>query len=70
MDNAMTIVDLTDEQLEIVSGGSYYNGVNINVATPININVSPTVNVALFSRNVTQSGASANLQNFSWQHIR
>jgi len=70
MNNNMTTLELTDEQLEIISGGAYYNGVNINIATPININVSPTVNLALFSKNITQSGASASLHNFSWQNIR
>jgi len=72
MNNDMNLVELTDEQLESVSGGTWssHHGVNINVATPVNINVSPTVNVALFSENVYQSGANANLQNYSWQDIR
>ena len=72
MNNDMNIVELTDEQLESVSGGTWvsHHGVNINVATPVNINVSPTINLALFSDNVSQSGASANQQIYSWQGIR
>jgi len=72
MNDDKNVVELTDEQLESVSGGTWvsHHGVNINVATPVNINVSPTVNLALFSENVSQSGANANLQNYSWQGIR
>jgi hypothetical protein len=75
MNNDMNIVELTDEQLESVSGGTWVShhgvgNVNINIATPVNIDVSPTINLALFSKNVSQSGANANLQNYSWQGIR
>jgi hypothetical protein len=69
MNSDMNMVELADEQLESVNGGGYGHGVNINIATPVNINVSPTVNLALFSQNVRQSGANANLQNYSWQGI-
>jgi hypothetical protein len=72
MSNDKNIVELTEEQLESVSGGTWgsHHGVNINVATPVNIDVSPTINLALFSQNVKQSGANAYLQNYSWQGIR
>jgi hypothetical protein len=72
MNNEMTTIELTDEQLEGVSGGTNFSkhGVNVNIDVPLNINVSPTVNLALFSENVRQSGANVNLQNFSWQNIR
>ena len=72
MNNDMTTIELSDEQLEIVSGGTNFSehGVNVNIDVPLNINVSPTVNVALFSQNVRQSGADVDLQNSSWQNIR
>jgi hypothetical protein len=71
MNNDMTTIELTDEQLEIVSGGTNFSehGVNVNIDVPLNINVSPTVNLALFSQNVRQSGANVDLQNSSWQNI-
>jgi len=71
MNNDMTTIELSDEQLEIVSGGTNFSehGVNVNIDVPLNINVSPTVNVALFSQNVRQSGANVDLQNSSWQNI-
>jgi hypothetical protein len=72
MNNHMATIELTDEQLEIVSGGTNFSqhGVNVNVDVPLNINVSPTVNLALFSENVRQSGANVNQQIASWQNIR
>jgi hypothetical protein len=72
MNNHMTTIELTDEQLERVSGGTNFSqhGVNVNVDVPLNINVSPTVNLALFSENVRQSGANVNQQIASWQNIR
>jgi hypothetical protein len=72
MNNDMNTMELTDEQLEIVSGGTNFSqhGVNVNVDVPLNITVSPTVNLALFSQNVRQSGANVDLQNASWQNIR
>lgn len=72
MNNDMTTIELTDEQLEIVSGGTNFsrNGVNVNVDVPLNINVSPTVNLALFSENVRQSGANVNQYTSSWQNYR
>jgi hypothetical protein len=71
MNNDMTTIELSDEQLEIVSGGTNFSehGVNVNIDVPLNINVSPTVNLALFSQNVRQSGANVDLQNSSWQNI-
>lgn len=72
MNNDRTTIELTDEQLEIVSGGTNFsrNGVNVNVDVPLNINVSPTVNLALFSENVRQSGANVNQYTSSWQNYR
>jgi hypothetical protein len=72
MNNNMATIELTDEQLEIVSGGTSFSqhGVNVNVNVPLNVNVSPTVNVALFSENVRQSGANVSQQIASWQNIR
>ena len=72
MNNEMTTIELTDEQLEGVSGGTNFSkhGVNVNIDVPLNINVSPTVNLALFSQNVRQSGANVDLQNTSWQNLR
>jgi|SwirhirootsSR3_FD_contig_123_105247_length_594_multi_2_in_0_out_1_1 hypothetical protein len=70
MNNEMTTIELTDEQLERVSGGTNFSQHGVNIDVPININVSPTVNLALFSQNVRQSGANVDLQNTSWQNLR
>ena len=72
MNNDKNMVELTDEQLESATGGTTYSshGVNINVDVPINVNASPTVNLALFSKDVHQSGATVNQNNFAWQNIK
>jgi hypothetical protein len=72
MNNA---VELNDQELEAIVGGyNYHNhGVNVNVdtniAVPINLNVSPTVNVAVLSKNVSQSGSNNSLANWTGQNI-
>ena len=72
MNKDMNMVELTDEQLEGATGGTTYSshGVNVNIDVPININVSPTANVALFSSDVRQSGSTVTQNNFSWQNIK
>ena len=56
--NDMNARDLTDEQLEVVTGGSVIPSITIstqnNVNTPINVNAPVATNTILFSK-VSQS---------------
>jgi hypothetical protein len=71
MNNEISIVELTEEQLDVVGGGSGFSlqGVNINV--PVNLNVATTLNIAVLSKDVWQYGGSLNyLSNSSSQSIK
>jgi hypothetical protein len=82
MNTNIEAIELTDAELAGVAGGTnswggggHWNiggqdiNVNTNVAVPINLNIAPTTNVALFSHDLSQTGSANNLQNFIGQHI-
>jgi hypothetical protein len=73
MNTNIDAIELTDEELAGVAGGNGYGfhgfGENINVAIPVNVNIAPTTNIALFSHDLSQTGSANNLQNYIGQHI-
>ncbi len=70
MNNDTNVVELTEEQLDMVNGGSGLSFRGINVDVPINLNVAPTINVAVLSKDVWQYGSLNYLNNSSTQSIK
>jgi len=51
----------------MVNGGSGFRGINVDI--PINLNVAPTINIAVLSKDVWQYGSLNYLNNSSTQSI-
>lgn len=70
MNDSMNAFELTDEQLDTVSGGSGFSFHGINVNVPINLDIAPTLNIAVLSKNIQQYGSLNDLKNVTSQSIK
>lgn len=70
MNSGINIIELTEEQLDMVSGGSGFSFHGINIDVPINLDIAPTINIAVLSKDVWQYGSLNYLSNSSNQSIK
>ncbi len=72
MDTQLSYIELTDDMLSTIHGGSsgfggLYELPKMNINTQINIGVAPQTTVTLWSKNVNVTGPSLQQLNFAFQ---